>query len=273
VEGSVDGAPPTESTTGAPRRRASVEGVALGALLGFLARDLGLFEMASVWVPAAAAGALLGAFGWTRLLRALVVAGAVLWLAAAFTPLTAWVVRPLVRDEQPLATDAVVVLGSRLQMTGEPTSTALSRMLRALELVHAGHTTRIVVTEGAGPIPSNAQAMRRLLDRLGLAAEVESVGPVRSTRQEAVRIAALYHEKGWRRLLVVTSPTHSRRACAALEAERVAVVCVPARESDADLETLDRPTERLEAFRLAVHEWLGLGFYRLRGWLGKAPSS
>jgi len=273
VEGSVDGAAPTESTTTAWRRRSSVEGVALGALVGFLARDLGLVEMASFWVPAALAGALLAAAGRRHVLRAAAAAGAILWLAAAFTPLTAWVVRPLVRNEPPAAADAVVVLGSRLQMTGEPTSTAQSRMLRALELVHAGHSTRIVVTEGPAPTPSHAAALRRQLDRLGLAAEVESLGPVRSTREEAVGIGTLYREKGWGKILVVTSPTHSRRACAALEAEGVAVLCVPARESDADLETLDRPTERLEAFRLALHEWLGLGLYRLRGWLGKAASS
>jgi uncharacterized SAM-binding protein YcdF (DUF218 family) len=229
VEGSVDRAAPAESTATARRRRASVEGLALGALLGFLARDLGLFEMASVWVPAAAVGALLAASGQRRILRAVAITGAVLWLAAAFTPLTGWVVRPLVRDEPPAAADAVVVLGSRLQIAGEPTSTALSRMLRALELVHAGYATRIVVTEGAPPTPSHAEAMRRQLDRLGVAAEVETLGRARSTREEAVRIGALFREKGWRKLLVVTSPTHSRRACAALEAERVDLSCVPAR--------------------------------------------
>ncbi len=244
----------------------------LGALLGFAARDLGLVEMASAWIPGAVAGAVLAGFGWTRLLRAVAGGAAVLWLAAAFTPLTAWLVRPLVRDEQPAAADAVVVLGSRLQMAGEPTSTALSRILRALELVHAGHSTRIVVTEAGPPAPSHAQAARRQLDRLGVAAEVETVGPARSTREEALQTATLFREKGWRKALVVTSPTHSRRACAALEAVGLSVVCVPARESDADLDTLDRPVERLEAFRLAIHEWLGLGLYRVRGWVGVAPS-
>jgi uncharacterized SAM-binding protein YcdF (DUF218 family) len=273
VEASVDGAAPRQDDD-RTRRRPLLrgEGIVLGALLGFAARDLGLVEMASAWIPGAAAGAVLAGFGWNRLLRATVAATAVLWLAAAFTPLTAWVVKPLVRDERPVAADAVVVLGSRLQMAGEPTSTALSRMLRALELVHAGHSTRIVVTEAAPPAPSHAQATRRQLERLGLAAEVESLGPVRSTREEALQTAALCRENGWQKLLVVTSPTHSRRACAALEAAGMRVVCVPARESDADLDTLDRPAERLEAFRLAIHEWLGLGLYRARGWVGVAPS-
>jgi uncharacterized SAM-binding protein YcdF (DUF218 family) len=273
VEASVSGAVPPE-THEKTRSRTLLrgEGIVLGALLGFLARDLGLVEMASAWVVGAVAGAALAAFGRARLLRALVAGGAVLWTAAAFTPLTAWLVRPLVRDEKPMAADAVVVLASRVQLAGEPTTTALGRMLRALELVHAGYATRIVVTQASPPAPSHEQAMRRQLDRLGLAAEVESVGPVASTRDEAVRMGTLFRERGWRRLLVVTSPTHSRRACAAFEATGVTLLCVPARESSADLATLDRPVERLEAFRLALHEWLGIAYYRARGWLAARAS-
>lgn len=120
--------------------------------------------------------------------------------------------------------------------------------------------------------PSHGALAREQMQRLGLSAEVESVGPVSSTRDEAVQVAALCRQRGWRSLLVVTSPTHSRRACAAFEREGLEVVCAPARETAADLETLDRPVDRLEAFRLALHEWLGLWVYRGRGWLG-APAA
>jgi uncharacterized SAM-binding protein YcdF (DUF218 family) len=65
----------------------------------------------------------------------------------------------------------------------------------------------------------------------------------------------------------VTSPTHSRRAALALEREGVDVVSSPCRETRFDLETLDRPGERLMAFGSLIHERLGLLYYRWRGWV------
>ena len=93
------------------------------------------------------------------------------------------------------------------------------------------------------------------------------MGPAGTTRTEAVLAAALCREKGWRRLLLVTSPAHSMRACAAVEREGVEVICSPAPETEYDLQTLERPMERFAAFRAMLHERLGLWLYERRGWL------
>ena len=45
---------------------------------------------------------------------------------------------------------------------------------------------------------------------LGLKQELLTVGPVRSTHDEAVLAARLFQERGWRSVLLVTSPTHTR---------------------------------------------------------------
>jgi uncharacterized SAM-binding protein YcdF (DUF218 family) len=66
---------------------------------------------------------------------------------------------------------------------------------------------------------------------------------------------------------VVTSPTHSRRACAAFEREGLAVVCVPAVETQFDVESLEKPNDRVRAFGPVIHERLGLLVYRRRGWI------
>jgi uncharacterized SAM-binding protein YcdF (DUF218 family) len=101
--------------------------------------------------------------------------------------------------------------------------------------------------------------------------ELLTVGPVGDTRQEAVAVGELCRARGFARLLVVTSPTHSRRACAALEREGLSVTCVPAIETQFDLETLDYPGDRVKAFSAVMHERLGLWLYRGRGWL-KEPT-
>jgi uncharacterized SAM-binding protein YcdF (DUF218 family) len=65
----------------------------------------------------------------------------------------------------------------------------------------------------------------------------------------------------------VTSPTHTRRAAAALEKEGLVVFAVPAVETRFDLERLGWPGDRREAFAAIVHERIGLLVYRRRGWI------
>jgi uncharacterized SAM-binding protein YcdF (DUF218 family) len=247
--------------------RLAAVGMAVGATAGFFLRDLAVESFASLWLPAALAGALL----WITPLRRLLAFGTLglgaLWLMAAFTPLTAQFAAGLVRRDPVRQADAVLVLSSRLQADGDPTSPALSRLLHGLELLGEGWAPRLIVTELPPPAPSYAAVARIMMHNLGLEREVLAVGPVTRTRDEAVLVAALYREKGWNRLLLVTSPTHSARASATFEHEGMVVVSSPGVETQFDLETLDRPVERLLAFRTVLHERLGFWLYERNGWI------
>ena len=241
-------------------------GAVVGATAGFLARDLLTDSFASLWLPAAVGGAL----SWRTRLRpamlALTIALGALWLSVAFTPLATHLARGLTRRDTVGPADAVLVLSSRLQADGEPTPAALSRLVHGLELLGQGLAPRIVLAELPSPSRSYAALARTLMANLGLSGELVSLGPVRRTRDEAVQVADLCRRQGWRRLLVVTSPSHSRRACAAVEREGLEVICSPAVETEFDVEHLDRPIERLRSFRFSLHEWLGLWLYQRRGW-------
>jgi len=249
-------------------------GLAVGALAGSLAVDLDLASLVSFWgdrlflVPLTA---LAGSLLWVTRLRPFVAAGAlglgVLWLAAAFTPLSGRLAAGLVRADPLRSGDAVLVLGSRVQRDGDPTPEAESRLLRGLELLAEGRAARLVVTEQPWPVGPYAPLARGLMERLGLRHELVAVGPARNTHDEAVAAARLCRERGWKRLLVVSSPTHTRRACRTAEAQGIEVVCVPAVETRLDLETLDRPGERLELFGQVLHERVGYWAYRRRGWV------
>jgi uncharacterized SAM-binding protein YcdF (DUF218 family) len=254
-------------------QRAGV-GLAAGAAAGFFGRDLGLPGLVSYWgdstplvVTCAAATALLCV---TRL-RSLVLAAAgalgVAWLVVGFTGLSAWITQDIPRRDPPREADAVFVFSSGLQDDGEPTTPAMSRLLRSLELMGEGYTHRLVLSELRPPTRSYTAVALLLMHHLGLQGEVLTVGPVANTRDEAVLVGALSREKGFHRLLVVTSPLHSRRASAALENEGVEVVSVPSVETDYDLETLRRMDHRLKAFASVMHERVGLLVYGRRGWL------
>jgi uncharacterized SAM-binding protein YcdF (DUF218 family) len=251
--------------------RPSLAGALAGAAAGLLIRDLAVDSFASFWVPTAVLGAFLHPRAQQALRMATLVVAAA-WLAVTFTPLAGWLGRPLVRRDPPRAADAILVLASRLQKDGEPTATALERIVHALELVGEAQAKTVIVTEEHPDRAPSERLVRTMMGRLRLQAEVVRVGPVARTRDEAVLAAALVRERGWRTLIVVTSAIHSRRGCATVEAAGIDVVCSPASDTEFDLETLDRPSDRVVAFREAFYEHVALMLYERKGWL-KSPGA
>jgi uncharacterized SAM-binding protein YcdF (DUF218 family) len=238
---------------------------------------IGLPTVLSGWDdcwPFVPLGALLAALLWTRplprtLLTVLTLGASLSWGLVVFTPVARLMTRNLVRKDPLVAGDAIFVFSSRVQKGGELTTVAQARLIHGLALLKEGFAPRLVLSELKGSDASYLAAARRLMTELGLPGEVIAIGPVGNTHDEAVSLAALARAKGWRRILGVTSPLHTRRASLALEAQGLEVVSSPAPETGFDLETLDRGTDRLEAFRAALHERIGLLAYSTRGWLPK----
>ncbi len=103
--------------------------------------------------------------------------------------------------------DAIVVLGDD--------NYAADRAARAAELFHA-RWAPVVVASGRylRPYASIADLMARDLAERNVPAEF--IVPLRhrasSTREEAALVGQLLHQRRWRRLIVVTSSYHTRRA-------------------------------------------------------------
>ncbi len=252
-------------------------GAALGFLLGLVAKDLDFATLISfhgdralIVLSSAAVGALLGLARFEKLLVLGATAVVSLWLAVAFTPLTQWMGEGLVRRDPLGKADAVFVLASALQADGELTTSAMSRLLSGLSLLGEGWAPRLVLSELPPPASQYAEAARKLMDSLGLSHEILQVGPVRNTHDEAVAVGALVRDRGFERILVVTSPSHSRRASRALETEGVKVISAPSVETAFDYENLRvafRGDDRLRAFGPIIHEQVGLLYYRYKGWI------
>jgi hypothetical protein len=133
-----------------PAGRLSRLGVGLtaGALAGLMVADLNLTSLVSYFgdrtylvPPVAALGALLWLTPLRRLAGAAVALLALLWLVVSFTPMTSWLAEGLVRRDAIEAADAVFVFASRVQEDGDPTTDAMSRLLKG-------------VARGRGPGPA-----------------------------------------------------------------------------------------------------------------------
>ena len=117
------------------------------------------------------------------------------------------------------------------------------------------------------PHPSYAGAASSLRDHFGIDRETITVNSTENTHSEALALARLCRERDWKRVIDVTSPYHSRRACSAVEREGIEVICSPSVETRFDVENLERSEERRIAFSYAIHERIGLWVYRQRGWI------
>lgn len=277
-------APRGESVPPLPPRRALwpswsevVSGATVGTLAGLLVRDLDLPALVSYdgqREPLILAACVLGAFVATTRLRwllGLTTFGlALLWVVVVFSPLSAWLSRGLSRTEMVEPADAVFVSLSSLRPGAHRAAEVRNRLVYGVDLVARGKAPRLVILETTG-IEGVAVA-RQLMEYTGVNAELVVGGRAENTREEALVVGKLVRERGFKLILLVTSPIHSRRASAALEKEGAKIVSSPSAETRFDLETLDTWGDRLAAFGSVMHERLGLWVYARRGWVSEGVS-
>jgi uncharacterized SAM-binding protein YcdF (DUF218 family) len=248
-------------------------GLALGALSGMLYKDIGLQgatsysgSEATLVLVFAVAGALASLPRVRRFAIAVPVGLGLLWLLVSCTPLAASLL-PLTERVDPEAPgDALFVFSSRIGADGSPDTGAMARMFHGVELIARGRAPVLVVSEvdaGHGA----EELARTWANEFHVQPEIADLGRVSNTHDEAVLLGKLARARGWSRIVAVTSPTHSRRACATLEREGLAAIASPALETRFDVAALPTADDRLRAFGQVVHELVGSWTYRHRGWI------
>lgn len=259
------------------RMGAAAVAAALACYAWIALRALGLHFPPGVGTAAglAAVVAAAAALAATRLRP--VVWGAAVLLAAlllvlALTPAIRGPAHRLVRaDPWPAGgVDAVVVLSAWLTDDGELTATGMDRLLAGVATARERGVGELVtsrVTRRVGGRTLTSDAEQRRLAALGdPPLRLSIVAPVANTRDEAVLAARLAAARGWRRVAVVTSPSHSRRACRAFERAGLHVTCVPAPSRTVAWTSLSTVTDRLRAAGEVAYEGLATALYRRRGW-------
>ncbi|MGI8619259.1 MAG: YdcF family protein [Gemmatimonadaceae bacterium] len=259
--------------------REFASGAVLGALVWLAVTTLGLhatlhLSAASGLAAAALLGALLGVTRYRLVLWLVGGALAALFAIVAFTPIVVRPAQALVRSDPipspPLKLDAVVVLSGGLTADGLVGYSGIERLLSGVRLARSTGTAVLVTTRVRHPanldVSSDAD-QKRLVELLGSGLRLFVVPDVFSTRDEALRVRDLARQQRWGRVAVVTSPSHSRRACGTFEKGGLRVTCVPAESREVAFRTLATPGDRIEAFKLWIYEMAGTVNYRLKGWL------
>jgi uncharacterized SAM-binding protein YcdF (DUF218 family) len=169
----------------------------------------------------------------------------------------------------------IVVLGSGSALipgapaTGRLTTSGLERIVEAVRLLRALPGARLVVS---GPAqsgrPSHATVLAQAAESLGIdPSRITLIDTARDTEDESLAVARM---AGTARVALVTSAWHMPRAARLFRAAGVSFVPCPtdyvARETGkVAWKELACDSESLERSTIAVHEWLGLLWLRLRG--------
>lgn len=252
-------------------------GAAAGALVGFFLIAFGLPELSGAFSSPqiVLVGLLLGALaGWVR--GHWIVLGAAGFLAATYlvigyTPIMTRVAPRWVRaDPLPAAADAVVVLSGAVLSDTALNVDGTERLLSGLELVQRGIAPRVVTTQVEIPfadgVRSSTTDQGRLIKLAGAIPGWIVLEGTNSTRDEALQ-AATKLPVASRRIVVVTSPLHTRRACATFEKVGFTVSCYPARTRGYSTWHPIEPTDRIAAFADYIYERFGMIKYRWKRWV------
>lgn len=221
-----------------------------------------------------AVGLVVGGIGGRRVEFAMLAAASVVAAIVMCTDLSDRVLSRWERgDAMPdTGVAAAVILSAGLNADTTISGEALDHLLTGLDLVHTGRAPVLVTTTTTGRFPEGAISSEidqaRIIGLLGAPVHWIRVPGGRTTRDEAIASDAYLRPRGIRRIAVVTSPMHTRRACAAFEAVGFSVTCVPARlRGPGNSPLAEVPGARLEVFGAWVYELAATATYRLRGWL------
>lgn len=248
-----------------------------------------LFDMvavpSAVLVLLSAIGVLLtlrrSSSAWAQRLLVIGVGGL---LAFAVLPLGSWMIRPLetrfpMPDPMPTHVDGVIVLGGAISVErstswGQPVlNDAADRMTTFTAMARRYPGARLVFTGGnADPFNANkseAEIARHLFNDFGMAGRgVVYEAKSRNTHENALYTERLVHPGRGETWLLVTTAADLPRAVGCFRRVGWPVVGIPTnyRSSPGGSELLPGLVRGLRTADWAVHEWIGLVYYRIRGW-------
>jgi uncharacterized SAM-binding protein YcdF (DUF218 family) len=197
-------------------------------------------------------------------------------LARTYTPLAAGPDLAGVSTIVVLSGGSATVVGQDREF-GVLTPDSLSRVLETSRIFHMLPDARIVAA--GAPIPSSppsdtipdALIMRSTLASMGVPADrvvLEVQG--HNTHEQARNVAPILRQYGAQRFVLVTSSFHMRRAEACFRAEGLtpipAISTYGPDESSLGDYLVPNPAA-LQLSQWVLHEYVGLAYYRMRGWI------
>ena len=228
-----------------------------------------------------------GEVGWERILvgiynsarrRVVKVSFSILFLyyLIFYSPIIWYMAEPLKIVQQPKKVDAIVVFGGGAGESGVAGQGYEERVTHAVNLFKKGYAGHIIFSSGYTNILKEPDVMKALAISLGVPADDIIVETNSSnTYQNVLNVKGILSEKGWDKILLVSSPYHIRRVSLVFNrnAKEIDVVYTPTPRSqfyDYDINSkgsnfFKKTTlKQLQGFN---HEYFGIIFYWWKGYI------
>lgn len=215
--------------------------------------------------------------------KVLALISAAILLATMFTSLPNMLAGPLIVSGPALGKAGVIaVLGGGAYPNGTLGSASNERLIKGLVLFKRGHAGKIVFTGGMvegtlgklgntvlgarpGEYLPEASVMGDLARELGMPPEDMAVDRGALNTYENLRFVKTYMEdNGLESVIIVTSPTHMKRASLVAEKLGLSYVCAPV-EDNTPYRT--SAIDRLALMREVMWEYLGIVLYHIYGYI------
>lgn len=190
-----------------------------------------------------------------------------IFVLTVFTPAANLFARPLDRvQSRPAKADVIVVLSGGRYLDGSLNEAAMERTITGVRLYRQGLAPLLLFSGGpccghSANALMSALAVELRVPREAIILEEQSL----RTYENAVNVVAILRNAGMRSAILVTSRLHMVRARLSFEAAGLDVH--PVNASEKNLWLTSSAEERISLLKAAVHEYIGLAFYRLRRWI------
>ncbi len=191
---------------------------------------------------------------------------AALFLIAFYTPLAWWAGEPLRMSQAPQSADAIVVFAGGVGESGRAGGGVQERVARAVELYRNGFAPNILISSGYVFAMREAEVMKAIAVANGVPGDaIVLEEQAANTYENVSRSARILDDHGWRRILLVSSPYHMRRATMTWRkvAPHISVTATPPAQSQF---YVHQRGASLEQIRGLLHEYAAIVLYKLRGW-------
>ena len=196
------------------------------------------------------------------------VAVVVIYLVLLQTPIAWSLADPLLIRDAPQPADAIIVFAGGAGESGQAGGGYQERVKQAVELYKAGFAPRMIFSSGFVFAFEEAQMMRGLAQENGVPPEAIVLEThATNTYQNVVLTNQILTQHGWKRILLVSSPYHMRRAVMTWRksAAGVQVISSPVPISQFYVRDGDGPPS-FEQLRGLLLEYAAIAAYWWRGW-------
>lgn len=181
-------------------------------------------------------------------------------------PVGGYLARPLVLEHAKDNAEAIFVLASGATETGDPALSGLQRINHGVKLLKEGRAPHLYLSTGYNERTGYTEygwvaSYTRLLGLDPASFTIFRSSDITTTFTEAAYAHKLLTEKKISKILLVTSGAHIYRSLLTFKQAGFTVLPAPAHTKENIFYSSD---DYLSSLRAALHEWIGLVYYRLR---------